>query len=229
MKTRSLGILVAASTALVVMCLQFSAAEPTASAQPGEKVPAKPVTDWKADPVCQMVFFAVLEGLYMDGVPDDVVEAIVPGEGKPGADPLARNFVPQCPICNPVYEAFALYQKRPTFVGDGKQNTFGSGGLAPEIANALKSKQLPVRVKEGISPLVKKYVSARLAKMNLSNEQKQEWQAKLHERTTQGGKLYSAFRFTPLGRELGWGFYGGCGACLGTEAACKTTLQPTAK
>ena len=124
MKTRSLGILVAASTALVVLCFQFSAAEQTASAQPGEKVPAKPVTDWKADPVCQMVFFAVLEGLYTDGVPDDVIEAVVSPPEKPGAAPLARNFVPQCPLCHPVYEAFALYQKRPTFAGDGKQNTF---------------------------------------------------------------------------------------------------------
>ena len=223
MKLRSFGILVAASTAMVVLCFQFSVAEPTASAQPEKKVPVKPV-DWKTDPVCQMVFFAVLEGLYTDGVPDDVVDAVVPREGK-----LAKNFIPECPICHPVYEAFALYQKRPTFAGDGKQNTFGSGGLSAEIANALKSKELPTRVKQGISPLVQKYVSARLAKMNLSPEQKQEWDAKLRERAGQGGKLYSAYRFTPAGKELGWNFYGGCGACGGTEAACKTTLKPAAK
>ena len=65
--------------------------------------------------------------------------------------------------------------------------------------------------------------------MNLSNEQKQEWHAKLHERTGQGGKLYNDFRFTPAGQKLGWGFYGGCGACGGTEAACKATLKPAAK
>ena len=32
---------------------------------------------WKDDPVCQMVFFAVLEGLYSQGVSDEVVESIV--------------------------------------------------------------------------------------------------------------------------------------------------------
>ena len=224
---RSLLCLVIGCVALSSSPLQRPcAAEPTLPQAPPPR--PKPV-DWKKDPVCQMVFFAVLEGLYTDGVTDDVVDAVVSREGKPGADPLARNFVPECPICHPVYEAFALYQKRPMFTGDGKQNTLGNGGLAPEIADALKSKELVIRVKEGISPLVQKYVSARLTKMNLSAEQKQEWDAKLRVLAGQGGQLYAAFRVTPLGKELGWSFYGGCGACRGTEEACKTTLTPPAK
>ena len=63
------------------------AVEPVPPQAPPPKVKS---LDWKKDPVCQMIFFAVLEGLYADGVTDDVVEAVVSQQGKSVADPLAR-------------------------------------------------------------------------------------------------------------------------------------------
>lgn len=194
---------------------------------PTAEPPAAKATDWKDDPVCQMVFFAVLEGLYRDGVSDDVVECIVPKTPNPERDSLRKNFVPECPICHPVYEAFALYQKRPNFKDGGKRNAFGKGELAPEIVKAFKSDSLPTRVKEGIQPLVAKYVAAHLAKMNLSAEEKQEWSKRLKERVQEGTSLYGKLRATEEGRLLGWSFYGGCGACLGTSSACSKVLTPT--
>ena len=35
-----------------------------------------PTQEWRSDAACQIVFFAVLEGLYTDGVPDEVVDLI---------------------------------------------------------------------------------------------------------------------------------------------------------
>lgn len=223
----------------VVATVAVSGRPPAAADVPpasAAKQAAKPL-DWKDDPVCQMVFFAVLEGLYSDGVPDDVVECIVPK--KVAQDPLLtnsivpkksndlqRNFVPECPICHPVYEAFALYQNRPSFRDDNTRNTFGKAALSDAIVQALKSDDLKIRVVGGIRPLVEKYVAARLNKMNLSAEERQEWSRKLTDRVGQGTKKYGQLRATEAGRLLGWGFYGGCGACTGTEAACKTVLAP---
>ncbi|MBA4190960.1 MAG: hypothetical protein C0467_23485 [Planctomycetaceae bacterium] len=210
----------------VIATFALSAQHPVAADPPALPIPKPPAAkaiDWKDDPVCQMVFFAVLEGLYRDGVTDDVVEYIVPKTPNPEKDSLRKNFIPECPICHPVYEAFALYQRRPNFKDDGKRNAFGKGELSPEIVKAFKSDILQTRVKEGIQPLVGKYVAAHLAKMNLSAEEKQEWSKKLMERVEQGTSLYNKFR-AGEGRLLGWSFYGGCGACLGTAGACKTVL-----
>ena len=214
----------------VIVTFAASSLHPYAADQPSTstaKQPAKAI-DWKDDPVCQLVFFAVLEGLYLDGVSDDVVECIVPRTPNPDQDALKKNFVPNCPICHPVYEAFALYQKRPNFKDDNKRNAFGKAELSPDIIKALKSKDLQTRVTAGIKPLVGKYVAARLDQMKLSTEEKQEWNKKLMERVQQGTRLYAKLRFTDEGKQLGWMFYGGCGACDGTKAGCDKVLSPKA-
>ena len=102
--------------------------------------------------------------------------------------------------------------------------SFGKAELSPDIINALKSKDLKTRVTAGIKPLVGKYVAARLNLMKLSTEEKQEWNKKLMERIQEGTKLYGKLRSTEEGRQLGWMFYGGCGACDGTKAGCEKVL-----
>jgi hypothetical protein len=91
---------------------------------------------------------------------------------------------------------------------------------------AFKSDSLPTRAKEGIQPLVGKYVAAHLVKMNLSAEEKQEWSKKLMERVERRTSLYMKFR-SGEGKPIGWSFYGGFGACGGTASACKTVLAET--
>src|SRR5882672_11093313 len=129
MSTRSLVLVVVASA---VWFVRPSPAEPPAP-KPAETPAAEPAADWKEDPVCQMVFFAVLEGLYTDGVPDDVVDSIVPRQPKDSTNPIKTSFVVLCPLCHPVFEAFSVYQQRPKFNSDEKKrNAFGKG-LAPEV------------------------------------------------------------------------------------------------
>src|SRR5947207_2964848 len=91
---------------LIVLC-QLSAAGPTKPTLPKTEAP-KPPADWKADPVCKMVFFAVLEGLYEDGLSSAAVDSVV-GKTKDGKVEIKQTFVFECPLCHPVYEAFRAY------------------------------------------------------------------------------------------------------------------------
>lgn len=176
-----------------------------------------PLPDWHADPVCQAVFFAVLEGLYADGVPDAVVDAIVPRSPKAGQNPVKTSFVVQCPLCQPVYEAFALYQKRPAFAGDGKRNTFGKG-VEPDLEKQLVSPDPRTRL-SALKILVQRWVGRRLTAMRLTEAEKAEWTVKLNERSGQGRGLLSVLlRADPAYK--GWSLYWGCAACNGTTAAC---------
>src|SRR2546429_752891 len=72
---------------------------------------------WTQSRASQLVFFAVLEGLYRDGVSNDTVDLIIP----PGANGAARfepeHFVYACPLCHPAFEAFSLYRHRKEIFG----------------------------------------------------------------------------------------------------------------
>src|SRR5262245_16971335 len=95
---------------LLFAALVLAMGVPTTEGEPAKPKarPAK-VADWKADPACRLVFHAVLEGLYEDGVTDDVVNNIVPAD-KTGREKMRRSFVLGCPLCQPVFEAFCVYQ-----------------------------------------------------------------------------------------------------------------------
>lgn len=221
MMHRQLSILLIGTTAaLVVWFYQPSQADPPATPKKTDPAPQGQATDWKDDPVCQMVFFAVLEGLYSDGVPDAVVDSIVPRKSRNGDNPVKTSFVVQCPLCHPVYEAFSLYQQRQAFNGDAKKrNTFGKG-IAPDLERALKSPETQTRL-VALRQLVQRWVERRLTTMRLTEEEKREWTTKLAERSEQGkGSLGSLMRDDP--NYKGWSLYWGCAACNGTTDACRS-------
>src|SRR5215475_5620678 len=72
---------------------------------------------WAQSQASQLVFFAVLEGLYRDGVTNTDVDLIIPSgdDGKSKFD--LEHFVYACPLCHPAYEAFRLYRHRDMFYG----------------------------------------------------------------------------------------------------------------
>ena len=57
----------------------------------------------------RFLFFAVLEGLYEDGVSQPVVDRILERDKPPGR---YANFVYSCPICSPVVDAFRAFSRR---------------------------------------------------------------------------------------------------------------------
>lgn len=176
--------------------------------------------DWKDDPVCQMVFFAVLEGLYADGVPSDVVNSLVPKSDKQENDSVKANFVAQCPLCHPVFEALSLYQRRGAFLdGDGRRNTFGKG-IDKDLQKRLTSQSRMDRL-TALRVLVRRWVERRMTMMRLSEEERTEWTTKLAVRSQQGRKrLFELMKNDPA-YGSGWSAYWGCAACNGTTDACQ--------
>jgi hypothetical protein len=191
-------------------------------AQPPRKETPKPPPDWKEDPVCKVVFFAVLEGLYEDGVSSEAADNVV-GKTKDGKGEIKQTFVFACPLCHPVYEAFRAYQQRPTFRDKG--DTFGKG-IDPRLETDLRARDLLTR-QGALQTLVHRWVERRLNGMGLSEVQKKDWARRLEERSNQGGELLETLKQSdPWYR--GWG-YGFCAACRGCTDACDTLKAPKKK
>lgn len=217
MRLRSFFLCAVAVTACAVVSFQPSAADPIPIPKDRVDTPesVKPI-NWKDDPVCQMVFFAVLEGLYTDGIPAEVVDSIVPPK-KTGDAAVKTSFVIECPLCHPTFEALRLYQQRPSFADDAKRDTFGKGLDAKVVAD-LKSPTAMTRL-QALQPLVKTWVERKLTSMRLSPEEKAEWEKKIGERSRQGKAELS----NRLGKDedyKGWSTYWGCAACNGSVRGC---------
>src|SRR5436190_20481243 len=68
-----------------------------------------PHAPWFQTRASQLVFFAVLEGLYRDGVSNDVVDLIIPSDKNCSSQFDLEHLVYACPICHPAFEALRLY------------------------------------------------------------------------------------------------------------------------
>ena len=137
-----------------------------------QEQPQEQRTDrWTEDTSSQLIFFAVIEGLYLDGVTNETVELIIGPGDKPDYERYREHFIYACPLCHPAYEAFKLYHQRQLVYGIKPPdiNTFGKG-LDPEIITQLKSPKHTVRL-EAIKGLVKKWTNQRVEKMRLVDQE----------------------------------------------------------
>lgn len=179
---------------------------------------------WPRDPVSQMVFFAVLEGLYTDGVSNETVDLIIPRNPITGKQDLTEHFVDQCPLCAPALEAFRLYRMRQNFseikLEDRNledRNTFGSGsGIGANLVERLKSNNKLERL-ETIQGLIDSWVNRRLNLMHLTPEERSKWSQKIEARRKEGMK--KLFALKEKGKYQDWGKF--CAICDGTAGACK--------
>ncbi len=223
MRSISLRIVaVFACLALAIVSLTAAPSEPAKA----EKPLSPPTQEWRSDPACQLVFFAILEGLYTDGVPDEVVDLIVPPKAEREAS-VQRNFVFRCPLCHAAYEAFVLYQNRQGFNGSGeKRSTFGVAGKQFDmtILEQLKSDKPHIRV-FAMGHLIRPWIEKRMKMQNLDQKQGEELLAKLLKYAGEGDAIFKKERSNPKGAYFDWQFYGGCQAC---EAA-KTVAEQMKK
>jgi hypothetical protein len=190
-------------------------ADEPSKARVGEKPPV--VKDWKADPACRLVFFAVLQGLYEDGVSDEVVNNIVPPDKK-GREKMRHSFVLDCPLCQPAYEAFCVYQCRPRFTDEDKAAALGAG-LPEETVKGLLSKAVSTRLITLRGP-IKRWVERRLVSMKLDSKERQKWWDDISARAGQGTSTLRGL----IGNDSwykDWSGYWGCAACLGSQDACR--------
>ena len=179
-----------------------------ASASPVEA----PNKAWLEDRYSQTIFFAVLEGLYRDGISNEVVDLVL------APDPVAGgrdHFVSACPLCSPALEAFRLYRERPMFEGlKSPMDTFRaapSDGLAAKLRSPVKQERL-----DAVQGLIEAWVAQRLTLMRLSEAEQQDWADNLQVRRKEG--------MARLGEREDWK---NCAICDGSVNGCKRIRRPT--
>lgn len=153
-------------------------------------VSGDPRKESKADPYEQHIFFAVLEGLYADGVSNEVVDEIV------AIDPVTKypaNFVWACPACMPAYNAFLVYRARPGFRGYKIQRDNFGPGLSPAAAARLTSDELDVRQGE-LEKLISTWMDRRMESLRLTEGERKEWRAEMEMRRKEGMSYLANYR-----------------------------------
>jgi hypothetical protein len=179
--------------------------------EPVEK--PKDTVVWQNDEMCQFVFFAVLEGLYRDGIDNQVVDAILGDmrKGKDDDNKLKSHFVFRCELCHATYEAFRAYRERPTFLQSGGKSTFGEGKTDAKIVADLRSENARTRV-YAMGSLVRPWILHRIEETRKTDVEKKQMKERFEKFAKEGGKLLNNLRETDE-LYLDWGFYGSCQAC----------------
>jgi hypothetical protein len=135
---------------------------------------------------------------------------------------MRRSFVLDCPLCQPVFEAFCAYQSRPRFSDGGKETTFGKG-LPEAVKKGLLSDTLSTRLIALRGP-VRGWVEARLRSMKLTAQERQRWWEEVAARSGQGAATLAAHRAADPWYKS-WSGYWGCAACKGSEDATRSLLR----
>ena len=174
---------------------------------------------WIQDPSSQLIFFAVTDGLYIDGVSNETVELIIGTEDMPDYQRFRKHFIYACPLCHPAYEAFKLYHQRQNFYGlkPPGLNTFGTG-LDPALIRQLKSQERAVRLK-AVETLIQKWVNRRIEIMRLSDEERSTMTQLIEEGRKEGmARLEKQINDPSAKHDPAWK---ACAVCDGSFGACK--------
>jgi len=132
----------------------------------------------------RFLFFAVLEGLCEDGVPDAAVAKVLEkdGEGR------LRNFVLSCPVCTPVVEGFLAYSVRDTFTFGRKGDPFPAPNPPEDgrtIAAGLAAEDLRARG-AALQAFVERCVEARFRRLRLTPAEQAPWRDLLKQGMKKG-------------------------------------------
>jgi hypothetical protein len=162
----------------------------------------------------QQIFFAVLEGLYQDGVPNDLVDKIIAIDEQ---TKYPVNFVWACPVCMPAYEAFRLYRGRPQFNDKAHRDTFGPG-LPKDQVERLTAVDQAVS-QRAIEELIQGWMDRRMDELRLTPDERGEWRKEMEKRRKEGMSYLQNYKELGLG-----GSYAGmktCPICEGANGACR--------
>lgn len=139
----------------------------------------------------QFLFYAVLEGLFEQGLPDATVDRLLQRDAMSGNPFL---FVYGCPICHPTYDALRLYRSRQPMWGDKRESRDFANKLEPALLKRLNADDPAVRA-EAFGSLVERFVAARIAASRFTPTELEAWRKKLEEGKQRGEeqlKVYQA-------------------------------------
>ena len=213
-KNRFLFALVIATAIAGAAALGLRSAE----TPPGSNAPKS----WPKTRAGQLIFFAVVEGLYRDGVANSDVDLIIP-PGKRGQATFDKEvFVYACPLCHPAFEAFRLYRQREPIFGlkrvletKDDADTFGPG-LDEMVKSRLRS-QNPDERRKAVEELISRWVSQRLEMMRLTAAERGEITREIERGRKEG--MGGLKRLVP-GEEVSQSRTN-CAICDGSFGACK--------
>jgi len=201
-------LLVAATAIVTVVALSVGGAgTPSNTSAP---------KSWPETRAGQLIFFAVLEGLYRDGVTNSDVDLIIPPNerGQPEFD--EEHFVYACPLCHPAFEALRLYRQRERIFGlKAKVDTFGVG-LDEAVRTRLRSQNADER-RQAIEGLISRWVSQRLEMMRLTAAEREDITREIEQGRKQGmSGLKNAVQAGQASQSRT-----NCAVCDGSFGACK--------
>lgn len=162
---------------------QSTATEPIGPSQ--QDASARPMPDAHI-----FLFHAVMEGLYRDGVANDVVDALtVMGDEVE----WPRNFVWACPICMPCFNAFRSYRARVPFAGRKlERDNFGDG-----LSKELRARVLtgtPADQVAALDELTARWIAHRMQSLRLDKNQVNELTNRIEGMKKKGLELLRSYR-----------------------------------
>ncbi len=132
-----------------------------------------------------VLFHAVVDGLYHEGVANEDVDAMLQRDATTGG---LRFFVTACPLCLPTIDALQLYRGRPSFHGlKMATDTFGDGLPAAE-QEALRKGDDKAKLAV-MHDFVERCVQRKMASLRLTAEERKEWRLMLTEMAAKGGEM----------------------------------------
>lgn len=169
-----------------------------------------------------LLFFAVLEGAYRDGLTDAELETIL--SKREGGE--YDHFIYACPLCSPAVAAFELYRSRPRrlYSFKGGLNTFGPG-IPAGTASLLRSPAPSERLR-GLRLLIGRWTDDYLDRMNLSADARAGWESRITAAKDEGARLLERYRASGSAHLLAPAYAGDgeCSVCTGAaEGAARIT------
>jgi len=144
-------------------------------------LPMPGANDVGITPSYRFIYFAVLEGLYEDGVANDVVDSLT----KTDASGMPELFVWSCPLCMPAFSAFKEYRERRMLDGfKSRADTFGPG-LSEVVREAALAPYKSDRF-ETLGKLVERYIERRMKLLRFTEHELSEWRYQFEELRKQG-------------------------------------------
>jgi hypothetical protein len=162
----------------------------------------------------QELFFAVLEGLYVDGVSSDAVDAIVARDQESG---YPANLVWGCPICMPAFDAMTVYRARPRLESHKEiTDTFGPG-LDPAKMSALTS-GAPEQRRAAIMELVQGWAARRMDALRLTDAERDAWRTEMEMLRKKGMEMLTRYR--DMAKPGSYASMKACPFCDAANGAC---------
>lgn len=178
---------------------------------------------WTQIESSRIIFFAVLQGLYEDGVSNEMVDCVIPPDenGKPQ---YGTHFVYACPLCMPAFEALKIYRKREPFQGLKLGGDTLGKGLPMEVVQKLQSDDLNERL-PAIQGLIEQWVRRHLDKLDLTDDERQRIAGQMEMGMKRGIVMLDRFRgqegLAPLAKR--------CAICDASVGACRLAPEPEKK